>query len=95
MSDIRQIGKLIRNIRKTKGLTQVELAERSLTTQKSISRIETGKDNASFTTVLSIFSALEVEVGLLGQDVSLTSMVNEDKEPYDSSGENEEDKKEG
>ena len=81
MSNIKEFGELIRTIRKKKGMTQVELAKRSLTTQKSISRIETGKDNASFITVLSIFSALGEEVALKEEGVSLTEIyrVNHDE----------------
>lgn len=77
MLNINEIGELIRELRKRKGMTQVELAERSLTTQKSISRIETGKDNASFITVLSIFAALGEEIALKEEGVSLTNIYKE------------------
>lgn len=77
MSNISEIGELIRKIRKRKGMTQVELAKRSLTTQKSISRIETGKDNASFITVLSIFAALGEDLALQEEGVSLTEIYKE------------------
>lgn len=56
------LGEDIRRIRKERGLTQVQLAQRALTTQKSISRIEAGKDNASFLTILSIMDALEMNL---------------------------------
>ena len=64
MKDRETIGQLIRQLRKEKGMTQVELASSASTTQKSISRIETGKDNASFSTIVTIFEALDMEVSL-------------------------------
>lgn len=62
MNEVEQIGQFIRIKRKEKGMTQVELAKQSLTTQKSISRIETGKDNASFFTILTILKALDLQL---------------------------------
>ena len=62
MNEVEQIGQFIRIKRKEKGMTQVELAKQSLTTQKSISRIETGKDNTSFFTILTILKALDLQL---------------------------------
>lgn len=62
MNEIEQIGQFIRIKRKEKGMTQIELAKQSLTTQKSISRIETGKDNTSFFTILTILKALDLQL---------------------------------
>ena len=56
------IGALIRDARKQKGLTQSELASRLDTSQGAIGRIESGNQNLSLDTIRRIADALESEL---------------------------------
>ncbi|MCL2783075.1 MAG: UDP-N-acetylglucosamine 1-carboxyvinyltransferase [Propionibacteriaceae bacterium] len=53
------IGRLIRDARKQRGLTQSELADRLSTSQGAIGRIESGNQNLSLETIRRIADALE------------------------------------
>lgn len=59
-TDLKEIGTRIRNARKSQGLTQEILAERSCITSQFMSRIETGHMGASADTYRRIASALEL-----------------------------------
>lgn len=50
----------IRNLRKSKGLTQVELAEKTSTMQAHILRIEAGETNTTTQALAKIAGALDV-----------------------------------
>ena len=56
------IGRLIRDARKQRGLTQSELADRLETSQGAIGRIESGNQNLSLDMVRRIADALESEL---------------------------------
>ena len=58
------IGIAIKELRKTKGLSQVELAELAKTTQASLSQIEAGR-RPKTETLKNISKALEVPEALL------------------------------
>ena len=55
------LGNLIK-IRKEKGLSQAELAERSGNKQQVISRIENKENNPTLKTICSILNALDYEI---------------------------------
>lgn len=55
------IGKRIRSIRKAKGYTQEQLAERAGLSSKYLSRIELGKENPTLNVFISISSGLGIE----------------------------------
>ena len=55
-------GKMIRDIRKEKGLSQKALADKLGVSQQLISRIENGKENISLITLANILRALGKEL---------------------------------
>ncbi|MEZ0612002.1 helix-turn-helix domain-containing protein [Fibrella sp. WM1] len=59
MEDIKQqVGALIREARKAKGLTQKEVAEKLKTDEHRISRIEAGKANLTLDSLQKILEAI-------------------------------------
>ena len=63
-----QLGVLIREERLRRGMTQQELADRSGTGQKTISRIETGNEGTSLETVFRLLAALGLEIRFSPRD---------------------------
>ena len=59
------LGKRIKSIRKSKGLTQLELAVRVNKDYSSIARLEAGRTNPTYTTLLKIAEGLEIPVAEL------------------------------
>ena len=59
-----RIGKLIADIRKEKGLSQAQLAERCGTHQGHIARIELGKYSVGLDTLASIAEALDCQLDI-------------------------------
>ncbi len=66
MSDLarnpKQIGNIIRRVRKKKGLTQAQLGEKSGLWQETISMIENGHTAAKQRTILAVLAALDLEL---------------------------------
>ncbi|RWR04658.1 helix-turn-helix domain-containing protein [Paenirhodobacter populi] len=58
----KDIGNLLRNARKAKGLTQAELASRAGVWQRTISNIETSASGAKLDTVFDLLAALDLEL---------------------------------
>lgn len=63
--DFLLIGRRIQQARKSKKLTQAKLAEMADITDKYLSNIETGKDQCSLGTLLSLANALNVSMDYL------------------------------
>jgi transcriptional regulator with XRE-family HTH domain len=59
---VKKLGKRIAHIRKSKGVTQEELAFESELSLSQIARIETGVINTSVNTLFIIAETLKVEV---------------------------------
>lgn len=59
------LGERIRFLRTSRGLSQVELAKASKLSQSAIAQIETGKKDASITSLKDISKALDVDVASL------------------------------
>lgn len=59
------IGQRIKEIRKTKGLTQETLAEKVEISTRYLSRLEVGQQSASIDTLVRLAEALNVELGEL------------------------------
>jgi HTH-type transcriptional regulator/antitoxin HipB len=59
--DPKQIGNLIRGIRKKQGLSQMQLGEKAGLRQETISLIETGNPATTMETILSVLAALDLE----------------------------------
>lgn len=55
-------GKILKEARLKKGISQRKLAEITGVTQISISQIETGKVNPSMTTLKKLFGGLDLEL---------------------------------
>ena len=68
MSDayLQQIGALVRDARKQRGLTQHQLAEALSTSQSAVARIEQGKQNVSLEILARIGTALDTGLVQLG-----------------------------
>jgi len=60
----RQIGSIVRNARKRKGLTQTQLADLTALRQETISLIETGHPS-TIQTILAILAALDLELRIV------------------------------
>ena len=67
-----KIGMRIRNIRKTQGLTQEQLAESVSLSPSYISRVETGNSTPSLECLCKIASALDVGLQAILYDLFLT-----------------------
>lgn len=66
MSDIiKHTGKLIRETRKAKGLTQKELGLKMGVTESTVNKYEAGKQNLSLETVQKIANALSVDLEII------------------------------
>jgi HTH-type transcriptional regulator / antitoxin HipB len=65
MSDLarnpKQIGNLIRRVRKLRGLSQTQLGEKAGLRQATISLIETGNPAATLETILTVLGVLDLE----------------------------------
>lgn len=61
----RDIGSLLRNARKARGLTQHELASRAGVWQRTVSNIETGASGAKLDTIFDLLAALDLEIHIV------------------------------
>ncbi len=68
--DIREVGNRIQFYRVQKGMTQEKLSEITGTSQKHLSRIETGYHNIKLETIVAIAKGLGVSVDMLIADYS-------------------------
>ena len=59
--DMRDIGKNIRYLRESKGLTQDQLAEKLFVTRQTISNYETGRTRPDVDMIVSIANVLETD----------------------------------
>ena len=77
MSDayLQQIGALVRDARKQRGLTQTQLAEALQTSQSAVARIEQGKQNVSLEILARIGTALDTGLVQLGTTVGPTHLT--------------------
>ena len=60
---MKMFGRNVQEIRLSKGYTQEYLAEEAKISQVQVARIESGKLNTSISTVVSLATALKVDVG--------------------------------
>ena len=67
-----QLGRRIREIRKGKGMTQVDLEFECHINHGDISRIENGQKNIEFHTIVKLAAALKVELYELFKDDTST-----------------------
>lgn len=67
LEDMKSIGDLIKNTRKSQGLTQEELAGISGTGRRFISDVENGKPNVQIGKLLLVIAALGLGVYLLNK----------------------------
>jgi len=58
----KQLGAILRRMRKQEGLSQSELGERTDLRQATISKLEAGSPTAQIRTVMEILSALKLEL---------------------------------
>lgn len=61
-SELKQLGKKIKETRKARGLTQLEVAEKADTSANYYSQIERGEVNPSYTMLRSISKALKIKL---------------------------------
>src|SRR3954463_10659920 len=76
MSDayLLQIGALVRDARKQRGLTQTQLADAMQTSQSAVARIEQGRQNVSLEILARIGAALDTGFVQLGTAVGPTPL---------------------
>ena len=60
----RQIGSLVRRVRKRRGWSQTQLGEKAGLRQETISLIETGNPATRLETILAVLAALDLEFRL-------------------------------
>ena len=65
-----QFGAKLKEIRKAKGLTQFELAEKAGIDEKHLSRIENGKNFPFYPTLLKLLNALDLNIEEVGLDIT-------------------------
>jgi HTH-type transcriptional regulator/antitoxin HipB len=65
--DIKDLGKVIRDVRKQQGLTQDDLAGMTGTGRRFISDLEKGKDTAQIGKVLLVLAALGIALYALSK----------------------------
>ena len=65
MKEKEKFGKLIRDNRENKNLSQEQLAEKCRVTDKSISNIELGKSDPKLSTIMRICNVLDIDVKIL------------------------------
>ena len=61
----KDLGQTLRAARKTKGLTQAELAARAGVWQRTVSNIETGTSGAKVDTIFDLLAALDLELRIV------------------------------
>ena len=66
-----QIGNIIRRARKKRGMSQTELGEKTGLRQGTISQIEQGHAATKLETILTILSALELELKIHTREYTL------------------------
>ena len=74
MSKDNTFGKKLQQIRKSKGLTQEQLAELAGVHEKHISKLELGTYKPSFDTMNKIFSALSLSIEEVGPNLEKVSV---------------------
>lgn len=58
----KQLGVALRRFRRTRDLTQAELAKRAGVRQGTVSQVETGLETVKLSTVMDLLRALDLEV---------------------------------
>lgn len=75
--DPRQIGNLIRRIRKKQGFSQTQLGEKAGLRQETISLIETGNPSTTLETILSVVAALDLEFRMVPRSKGRAADIEE------------------
>jgi transcriptional regulator with XRE-family HTH domain len=79
-----ELGKLIADLRKKKGLTQEELVELCNINVRTIQRIEAGEVNPRSYTIKNILEALEAEEELLNKETNNNNSSADNREQIDN-----------
>lgn len=74
MNNDNTFGKKLKQIRKSKGLTQEKLAELAGVHEKHISKLELGTYKPSFTTLNKVLTALDVKIDEVGLNLEKVSV---------------------
>ncbi|MDT7042848.1 helix-turn-helix domain-containing protein [Candidatus Nitronereus thalassa] len=75
--DPKQIGNLIRRVRKKRGFSQTQLGEKSGLRQETISLIETGNPAAKLETILNVLAALDLEFRIVPRSKGRAADIEE------------------
>lgn len=68
MKEIKNLGKKIKSLRKKNNITLTRLSELSGVSQGYLSRIENGKHEPTFSVLLQIARALQIQIGMLYEE---------------------------
>ncbi|MFT4596531.1 MAG: HTH-type transcriptional regulator/antitoxin HipB [Paracrocinitomix sp.] len=66
--DTQELATAIRHLRRSKQITQMDLAQRAGVSRKWISDVESNKSGLRFTTILVLLDALDVDLTLQPRD---------------------------
>ena len=61
----KDLGNVLRNVRKARNLTQAELAARAGIWQRTVSNIETSASEAKLDTIFDLLAALDLEIHIV------------------------------
>ena len=73
----KDLGVIVRDLRKEKGLTQSELGQRVGLDQKKVSLIENGNPNVRLDSFFRLLSALEVGIALQSREKAENTEIDE------------------
>ena len=68
MFDVKKSGRIIRDRRERKGISQMKLAEMAGLSKNTVEKLERGKGDPKHSTVMNLALALEMNVGELNAD---------------------------
>jgi HTH-type transcriptional regulator / antitoxin HipB len=81
----RQLGSLLKSLRKERRITQQQLGERLGLSQRMVAKLESYPEKASFERVLQTLSALEVDLVLKEREAT-SPTSNQNEFPKNSAG---------
>lgn len=71
------LGMILRNVRKIKGLTQMEMSKKINVAENTISNYETGYSNPNFDTIKSFLDVCNFEIQFVDKDSKKVYTVEE------------------
>ena len=73
----KQLGAIIREKRRSRGMSQQKLADLTGTGQKTISAIENGHEGATLETVFRLLAAMQLEISFSPRDIGIGKSISD------------------